>query len=86
MEILPARPRREFVILAAMCLRLEGAGVREAVGGVHRQLCRRLCARQCVHEMGAGPPQPACGGRLQTTLSGGGKEPLVVSVQGKGMA
>ena len=34
----------------------------------------RLCARQCVHEMRVGPSQPACGGRLQTTVSGCGKE------------
>ncbi len=26
--------------------------------------------------MGEGPPQPACGGRLQTTVSGMGQEPL----------
>ena len=34
-----------------------------------------LCARQCVFEMGVGPSEPACGGGLQTTLSGLGKEP-----------
>jgi len=46
-------------------------------------LRRRLCARQCVREMRVGPSQPACGGRLQTTLSCGGQEPLVVSVKEK---
>ena len=34
-----------------------------AVGG-------RWCARQCLFEMRAGPSQPVCGVRLQTTLSG----------------
>ena len=38
-------------------------------------LCGRLCARQCVFEMGVGPSEPVCGGRLQTTLSGLGQEP-----------
>ena len=36
-----------------------------------------------VHEMRVGPSQPVCGGRLQTTLSGGGQEPRVVSVKEK---
>ena len=35
-------------------------------------------------EMGAGPSESTCRSRFQTTLSGGGQEPRVVSVMGKG--
>ena len=60
---------------ATICEGMEDGRARKATGRDDRQLCRRLCARQCVFEMRVGPSEPACGGGLQTTLSGSGKEP-----------
>ena len=69
----------ESLVLFGDRLRLEEGASQCAI----RPLRGRLCARQCAREMRGGPSQPACGGRLQTTLSCGGQEPLVVSVKEK---
>ena len=82
----PISPLLSNLYMRRFILGVEITGTRETFSSQDRQLCGRLCARQCVHEMRVGPSQPACGGRLQTTLSCGGQEPLVVSVKEKGKA